>query len=143
MPESVTGADKVAALLTRPLVTAIEAGETAIAAEGQALLAAYPGASGKAQPPRSAAQRRAIFALIRAGKIPYKRSGDLGRGWQIVRQGSMRVALVNRQKHAKLVQGPDQAGYHKGTWKNVIKVRAALLPRVIPLMREAIDGVFK
>lgn len=142
---SVTGADRVAALLMRPLAAAIEAGATAILAEAQAIMAEYPGASGKKQEFKSAKSRRFFFAALRKGQIevPYRRSGDLGRAWQIEKIGPMQIALVNRQRHAAMVQGLKQAAYHKDTWKNVKAGRDAVEPRVIPLMSEAIAGVFK
>lgn len=142
---AVVGADKVTALLTRPMTAAIEAGETAILAEAQAIMAAYPGASGAKQEFKTAKSRRFFFAALRKGKlvVPYRRSGDLGRAWQIVKLSAARMALVNSQQHAGLVQGLKQAAYHKGTWKNVKDGRDAVMPRVVPLMSEAIKQVFK
>lgn len=143
MTTAVRGADEVAKLLTRPLAAAIEAGQTAILAEAQTVMAASPVASHAKQAPRSAKQRRAVFALIRAGLIPYRRSGDLGRAWQIVKAGPLRVALVNRQKYAGLVQGLDQAEYHKGTWKTVQDGRDAVQPRAGAIMAQAIAAVWQ
>lgn len=79
----------------------------------------YPPQSGKKQPPRSAAQRRKIFALIREGKVPYQRTSKLATGWNVRNTSLYTTEVFNRVGYAELVQGSNQAPYHRGTWKNV------------------------
>lgn len=145
MPKSITGADIVARKLAANLQPAIEAGMLAVLEEGQAIVASYPSPSGRKQPPKTAKQRRFLFALARAGGIPYRRSGDLGKSWQPRKLGPLRMALVNTQRYAQLVHGKpgEQAGYHAGTWKNITETAAAVRPRVKPLMIPPIVNALK
>jgi len=78
-------------------------------------LAKYPPKSGKPQPPRSAAQRRKVFALIKEGKIPYQRTGRTGRSYtkQPTAQG---VDVASNLPSAQYTRGPGQAAYHRGNW---------------------------
>lgn len=123
MKISVKNTERAAALLARPLAPAIQNGAIGIAAAIQTRLAPYPAPSRRRQPPRSAAQRRAVFALIAAGQIPYKRTGQLGHRWNI-RPTTLGAILENRRDKAALVYGrrhrsSDQARYHRGTWPDV------------------------
>lgn len=136
---TITGADAVAALLARQLTPAIEAGLTAVAAELQSDLAPYPGRSGKPQPPRTAKQRRFLHALGRRGGIPYRRTGDTGRGWSIRKAGSLRVVLTNRSAHAKWVYGG--SAYHKDTWRQIATGIKAVEPRARGIMERVIRDV--
>jgi hypothetical protein len=139
---SITGADAVAALLSKALVPSIEAGLMAIGAELQNELAAYPGRSGKKQLFKSAKQRRFFFAALRKGGIvvPYRRSGDLGRGWQLQPSGRLRVVLRNSVSYAAMVIGKNQADYHKGTWPEYTAAVAKVEPRAKGIMEQAIRG---
>ena len=98
----------------------------------------YPPASGKPLPKiynrqrkdgssylskfKNAAMQGAVFALVNAGKIPYKRTGMLGRsitsGIADLTGSSVTVKIGSALKFAPLVIGDDtqQAPYHKGTW---------------------------
>lgn len=135
---TITGADAVAALLARQLTAPIEAGLMAIGAELQNELAAYPGQSGKPQPPKSDRQRRFLHALGRRGGIPYRRTGDTGRGWTLSKAGSLRVILANRSAHAKWVYGG--SAYHADTWKQLPEAVKAVEPRARGIMEQAIRG---
>lgn len=70
----------------------------------------------------SQAQQGAVFALINAGKIPYTRSGLLGRSITSAISDltgeSVTVSIGTSVTYAPLVIGDDsqQAAYHKGTW---------------------------
>jgi len=142
----VRGADKVARMLTRPMVDAIEAGLAAVALEVQNELAPYPGQSGKAQGFKSDKSRRFFFAALRKGQItvPYRRSGDLGRAWSIRKVGSMRVALINTQSYAGLVHSvTNQADYHKGNWTTDKTAADRVRPRVKGIMEAAIKAALR
>jgi hypothetical protein len=136
---TITGADRVAALLAKPLTAPIEAGLVAVGAELQNELAPYPGRSGKPQPPKSARQRRFLHALGRRGGIPYRRTGDTGRSWTLSK-GSLRVTLANRSAHAKWVYGGSP--YHGDTWKQIPEVKA-VRPRARGIMEQAIKAGLK
>jgi hypothetical protein len=138
---TITGADRVAALLTRQLAPAIEAGLMAVGAELQNELAPYPGQSGKPQPPKTARQRRFLHALGRRGGIPYRRTGDTGRSWTLSKAGSLRVVLANRSKGAAWVylRRPD----YFGNWRQLAAAIKAVEPRVRPIMEQAIKAGLK
>lgn len=81
----------------------------------------YPGRSGRRMPIKSAAQRRLIFAKVRSGEIPYRRTYRLLQGWRF--QGRDNGAVVeNTAAHAELVVGEGQAAYHAGTWRTVLEI---------------------
>lgn len=89
--------------------------------------------------PRSGRQRRKVHALVREGKIPYKRTGRLGRSWRI-EAGDSGVRLVNDAPYAARVQqAGQQALYHRVSgWPTVESVAeeqagtaAAIMARVI------------
>jgi hypothetical protein len=77
---------------------------------------------------KSQAQQGAVFALINARKIPYVRSGLLGRSITSaisdLTGSSVTVKIGTSVSYAPLVIGDDtqQAGYHKDTWWQLIKV---------------------
>lgn len=75
----------------------------------------YPTPSRRPQPPRSAAQRRKVFALIKAGEIPYQRTGKTGMSYHKVAT-SQGVDVTSDLASAAYTRGPGQAPYHKGTW---------------------------
>src|SRR5687768_8465632 len=59
----------------------------------------YPSPSRRKQPPRSAAQRRLIFAKVKRGEIPYQRTYRLLQGWRF--RGTDTGAVVeNLAPHA-------------------------------------------
>ena len=131
--------------LARNLTPAIQAGAMAIAAAIQHNLAPYPSPSGKKQPPKSEKQRRYVFVLIRAGKIPYRRTGQFGQRWNI-RPLSLGAILENRRDKAALIVGRlnrpgDQAGYHRGTWTNVDSAVNQTRSKFNDLMSDAIGKV--
>jgi len=137
----VRGADKVARLLTRPMVDAIEAGLAAVALEVQNELAPYPGQSGKPQPPKTERQRRYLHVLARLGGIPYRRSGDTGRGWKVQQVGSMRVVLSNTSKGAPWVYGG--SAYHRDNWTQPKAGVDRVRPRVKGIMEAAIKAALR
>ncbi len=72
---------------------------------------------------KSAAQQGYVFHLLRAGKIPYRRTGLLGRSItsKVVEATatSVSVAIGTNDKKAKYVIGTPSEGqshYHQGTW---------------------------
>lgn len=90
-------------------------------------LATYPAPSRKKQPAKSRAQRIKQIMLAKEGKIPYRRTGDLGRSWTSEiseTTGGLRGTLGNAvrsretgEQYGPLVQGAGwQAGYHADTW---------------------------
>ena len=93
----------------------------------QADLATYPAPSRKPQPPKSRAQRIKQIMLAKEGKIPYRRTGDLGRSWTTEVsetadgiRGTVGNAVKSRDtgfSYGPLVQGADtQAAYHADNW---------------------------
>ena len=85
----------------------------------------YPPPSRKPMAFKSAAQRRALFAMLRSGQItvPYQRTNALRNSWQKAPQGAQ--ALVVRSQgvsYAELVVGERQGDYHKGNWWTVTEV---------------------
>lgn len=66
-------------------------------------------------------QQRKVFALIRAGAVPYRRSLLLGRSLThevTVINGGVRVEVGTNIPYARYVIGepPDQSHYHQGHW---------------------------
>lgn len=116
----VIGADAaLAAVSFNP--QAIAAACVAVATASEAIIAPYPSPSGRRQPPRSAAQRRLIFAKIRAGEIPYRRSGAGGGmlgSWRVTAAGRGAILSNSRAYAIYVVGSPGQAAYHAGTWTN-------------------------
>ena len=93
----------------------------------QADLATYPAPSPKRQPPKSRAQRIKQILLAKEGKIPYRRTGDLGRSWTTDvtetadgLRGTVGNAVKSREtgfSYGPLVQGDGtQAAYHADNW---------------------------
>lgn len=82
-------------------------------------LRTYPPPSGRPQPPKSAKQRRKVFALIKAGKIPYHRTSKLAVGWDFKTTSLYQTTVKNSVGYVDLVQGANQAPYHRGTWPTV------------------------
>ncbi len=66
-------------------------------------------------------QRRYVMAMLRKqGKIPYKRSGKLARGWQVLSAFDAKtdggsLTVDNPASIAKYVYGPEQQPFHQDT----------------------------
>jgi len=77
---------------------------------------------------KSMAQQRKVFALLKQGAIPFKRTGLLGRSFTStiteLLPSSVTITLGTAIKYAPLVVGDDtqQALYHKGHWWQLIVV---------------------
>lgn len=94
-------------------------------------LATYPSPSRTAQPARSRKQRIKQILLGKEGKIPYRRTGDLGRSWTsevTTSEGGLEGALGNSVRsredgrhYGPLVEGSPgvQSSYHAGTWPTI------------------------
>ncbi len=97
--------------LRREIADAV--GKQGVLAEGRNT----PPQSGKRQAFVSPAQRRALFAKLRAGaiQVPYQRTGRLVAGW---RQADP-FTVINETPYADLVVGAKgkQSAYHAGNWK--------------------------
>lgn len=82
-------------------------------------------------------RRRAFFAKLKAGEIdfPYKRglspnSERLAQRWEISGEG-LNLRLRNNASYASIVQGREQALYHRRTgWNTVDKVIVEQTPRM-------------
>lgn len=65
-------------------------------------------------------QKRAFFALLRAGRISDKRTGTLGRRWGsrlVEGAGGLTGEWGNNTPYAPFVQGHrEQAAFHRGRW---------------------------
>jgi hypothetical protein len=78
----------------------------------------------------SQAQQGKVFSLVKAGEIPYPRSGALGRSITSAISDltgeSVTVKTGTALKHAPLVIGDDteQSAYHKGHWWQLHAVMA-------------------
>lgn len=129
-------AAKVFSVETRKKILAAAGKRMGVAAEAQ--IPEYPPASGKPRPKiyqrqradgstylsafKNQAQQGAVMALVNAGKVPYVRTGLLGRSFtsaiEDLTGSSVTVKVGTVVKHAPLVVGGDgqQAAYHKGTW---------------------------
>lgn len=88
----------------------------------------YPPQSHKPQPAKSRKQQIKQIILAKQGKIPYKRTGNLGRSWKtsVSADANGLVGIVENsvvspegRHYAPLVQGKlTQVVYHQGTWLN-------------------------
>src|ERR1051326_6773624 len=83
-------------------------------------LAHYPPPAHRRQPPKNERQRRKVWALRRQGKIPYQRTGTLGRKWTSTVHpiaGGIEGVVGNDTPYGPFVQGGStQAAYHRGVW---------------------------
>lgn len=65
-------------------------------------------------------QKRAFFALLRAGRISAKRTGTLGRRWTsrvVETTTGLTGEWGNNTVYARFVQGhQEQAAFHRGRW---------------------------
>lgn len=115
-------------------------------AKAESLVPEYPVASGKPRPKiytrtradgstylsafKSQKQQGKVFSLIKEGKVPYVRTGLLGRSITSaisdLTGSSVTVRIGTAIKSAPLVIGNDeeQAVYHRGTWWQLEKVMA-------------------
>lgn len=135
-------AAKIFSVETRKKILAAAGKRMGIAAES--VIPDYPVASGKPLPKiytrtradgstylsafKNAAMQGVVFALVNAGKIPYVRSGLLGRSITSaisdLTGSSVTVRIGTTVKHAPGVIGDDsqQYRYHKGTWWQLVRV---------------------
>jgi hypothetical protein len=86
------------------------------------VIATYPQQKvGRKQPPVSRKQRIFLIMSIREGRIsvPHRRTGGLGRMWDILFRDSGKTAIVeNKTPGAEFVQGSAQSAFHRqGGWK--------------------------
>lgn len=145
-------AAKIFSVETRKRILAAAGKRMGVAAES--VIPDYPRASGKPLPKiytrtradgstylsafKNAAMQGAVFSLINAGKVPYVRTGLLGRSFTSaisdLTGSSVTVRVGTADKKAPLVVGGDgqQAAYHKGTWWQ--------FPQVMEDNREKIEG---
>lgn len=90
------------------------------------MAAVYPPESHRPQGFTSDRQRRAFFAKLRAGEItvPYQRTNTLMGGWQLQTwPGGLGITAGNNTAYSHLVQGAQQATYHRVTgWKTVMQI---------------------
>lgn len=114
-------------------------------AVAESVIPDYPAASGKPRPKiylrasatdgslfysafESQAQQGKVFSLIAEGKVPYTRTGTLGRSITSaisdLTGSSVTVKIGTAMTYASLVIGNDeqQDDYHKGTWWQLEKV---------------------
>lgn len=145
-------AAKVFSEATRKKILAQAGKRMGVAAES--VIPPYPPASGKPRPKiytrtradgstylsafKNQAQQGAVFALINAGKVPFVRSGLLGRSFTSaisdLTGSSVTVRTGTAVKYAPGVVGDDsqQSAYHKGTWWQ--------FPQVMVDNRRVIEG---
>lgn len=94
---------------------------------------------------KSAKQRRKVFALIREGLIPYKRTGKLGQGWTTnvrVMVTSIRGVLGNIRPYARLVQDElKQARVHRGRWPTVQMLKRTPAKKIERFFRNGLRRV--
>lgn len=111
-------------------------------------LATYPNAQPHRQPFKSERQRRFVMAMIRAGKIPYRRTGNLGRSWtsEIASSSEALTGQVgNTRSYGPFVQGADrQSAYFQGSnWPTDKSVFDKRLPKVNDIFKSAVDGALE
>lgn len=127
---------------TRKKILAAAGKRMGVAAES--VIPEYPPASGKPRPKiytrtradgstylsafKNQAQQGAVFALVNAGKVPYPRTGTLGRsitsGISDLTGSSVTVRIGTSVNYAPLVIGDDsqQSPYFAGVWWQLEKV---------------------
>lgn len=130
---------------TRKKILGVVGKRIGVAAEAQ--IPGYPPPSGKPLPKiytrtradgstylsafKSQTQQGKVFSLIKAGEIPYGRTGLLGRsitsGISDLSASSVTIKVGTAIKYAPLVIGDDtqQSAYHRGTWWQLNKVLLA------------------
>ena len=119
-------------------------------------IARYPGAVSRPIQWTSERQRKAYFATNGFGAgIPYRRSGGLGRAWNLTSTRSANGAVLvleNRNNAAKYVYGffgqpKPQQGFHVNTgWQTIannnprVRITALLLEALLDNVRQEIEG---
>lgn len=93
-------------------------------------------------------QLRAIFAKLKNGEIPYRRTRRLARGWRMDTRSvstDMSVAVTNAVSYAHWVQSQErQTEYHRLTgWRTAEMVLDQTQARVVNIVFEALDGDVK
>lgn len=121
----------------------------------------YPNASGKALPLwyervradgttykskfKSLAQQRKVFSLIKAGKVPRRRTGQLGRSItsraDVAGEGLVMVRVGSNLTYAPyVISRLMQSHYHMGTWDTIESDIERGLPE---LTRTAVNAVIQ
>ena len=93
------------------------------------------------------AQKRAFFALLRAGLIKGKRTGTLGRRWTVKidrTADSLEGRVGNNTSYGPFVQSRFQARFHRGRWKTdqqvVDQLRSEIVKDFEDTARKAINS---
>ena len=115
-------------------------------------LAHYPAPTRKKQPAKSRRQQIKQVLLAKEGKIPYRRTQRLAKGWRqaprVSAQGTNRSAarlegtLRNTVAYGPLVQGDadtEQAAYHHGVWDTTFDVLSRRHAGILDDFHHAID----
>lgn len=97
---------------------------------------------------KSQKQQGKVFMLLKQGKIPYRRTGQLGRSItsaiKELTNASVSVVIGTNTPYAPYVIGDDneQALYHKGVWWQLVKVIERELPVINAEAQKAtVDGI--
>lgn len=112
-------------------------------------LADYPPPARKRQPAKSRKQQIKQIMLAKEGKIPYRRTGNLGRSWttKVDEQGDGIEGTVGNAvrspegtRYGPLVQGEStQASYHQDSWGTDQEALNKNRDAIIDDFRDAID----
>lgn len=122
-----------------------------VAAEGVVQEDMYPPASGKPLPLhytrrrkdgstykskfKSLKQQRKVMSLVKNGKVPYRRTGTLGKSITSTAQLSgngVTVTVGSKLKSAPyVIDAERQSHYHKGTWTPI----QVALQKALPMLR--------
>ena len=102
-------------------------------------LAKYPTQQHKAQPFKSAGQRKYFFAALKKGAIsvPYRRSGRLGIDWQAAEDNDG-LTLTSTAPYSDLVRTKGkQSAYHAGNWPTTDDIATEAEGGTAPLIAAA------
>ena len=91
---------------------------------------------------QSEKQRRAYFATDGFGAgIPYRRTGDLGRGWEMIpKQDGYQMQIVNRVPYADFVQGViQQRGHYADKWRKARDIVSTNMKGALQAAQRAVD----
>lgn len=89
-------------------------------------------------------QQAKVMQLARDGKIPYKRTGTLGKSitTQVKKagRGKVRISIGSDRDYAPYVIGDDQeqSHYHRGNWTPIVEDVDAALPDAIRAFEQSI-----
>jgi hypothetical protein len=108
----------------------------------------YPAPSRRPMTFVSERQRRYVMMLVRAGKVPYRRTHQLETSFNTITSvtGNDVVATVGSgMPHAPWVKGykaaggaGPQAAYHKGTWKTLMQDLQAKRAQIREVFKQAV-----